>query len=81
MTLTLTLTLSLTQTFTLTLTLTITPYTVEVHTLVIAGLRDVMANAASARMEADSVCPNINEWASSNMALNTRPRVKRGGGL
>ena len=66
---------------TLTLTLTIMPYTVEVHAFIMAGLRDVMANAVSARIQAASVRPNIDEWASSNLALNTRPRVKRGGGL
>jgi hypothetical protein len=58
---------------TLTLTLTKSLYTFEVHALVMVDLRGVMANAVSARIQADNGLPNIDAWASSNLALNTRP--------
>ncbi len=46
-----------------------------------AGLRDVMAHAVEARTQSDGVGPQNEQWASSNLPLNTRPRVKRGGGM
>ena len=46
-----------------------------------AGLRDVMAHAVEARIQGDGVGSQNEQWASSNVPLNTRPRVKRGGGM
>jgi hypothetical protein len=46
-----------------------------------AGLRDVMTNAVVARKQGDGFGPQNEQWASSNLPLNTRPRAKRGGGM
>ena len=65
----------------LSLTLMICIFVLEIHALVMEGLRNVMANAVSLRKTSNSVATDSDTWSSSNLCLNTRPRVKRGGGM
>ena len=53
----------------------------QIHAVVLEGLRGVMANAVTVRNQFRPVSTNNETWASSNLALNTRPRIKRGGGM
>ena len=61
--------------------LSLTYDTIQVHASIMDGLREVLAKAVGLRRNNHSATCNTDVWNSSNLALNTRPRIKRGGGM